>query len=121
MATVRAAEREGEHEWISRACQVLASADPTRIDQVLANLLGNAAKFTPAGGRIRVRLYEHAGEAVLLVEDSGPGVKPDLLPHIFELFAKDAAFARPQAASASALRWCGGWWSCTAALSAAEN
>ena len=93
VATVRAAEAEGEHEWTLELATVLASADPTRIDQVLANLLGNAAKFTPAGGRIRVRLYEHAGEAVLLVEDSGPGVKPDLLPHIFELFAKDSAFA----------------------------
>jgi CheY-like chemotaxis protein len=65
------------------------SADPTRIDQVLANLLGNAAKFTPSGGRIRVRIAEQSGEAVLTVEDSGPGVRPDLLPHIFELFSRD--------------------------------
>ncbi|HEV8109525.1 MAG TPA: hybrid sensor histidine kinase/response regulator [Burkholderiales bacterium] len=91
VATVRAAEREGEHEWTLELAPVLVSADPTRIDQVLANLLGNAAKFTPFGGRIRVRLAEQAGEAVLTVEDSGPGVRPDLLPHIFELFSRDAA------------------------------
>jgi signal transduction histidine kinase len=96
VATVRAAEREGEqHEWVLELPQVLASADPTRIDQVLANLLGNAAKFTPIGGRIRVRLAEQAGEAVLTVEDSGPGVRPDLLPHIFELFSRDAAAGDP--------------------------
>ena len=91
VATVRAAEREGEHEWILELAPVLVSADQTRIDQVLANLLGNAAKFTPSGGRIRVRIAEQSGEAVLTVEDSGPGVRPDLLPHIFELFSRDAS------------------------------
>ena len=95
VATVRAAEREGEHEWLLELAPVLVSADPTRIDQVLANLLGNAAKFTPSGGRIRVRLAEQAGEAVLTVEDNGPGVRPDLLPHIFELFSRDAAAGDP--------------------------
>jgi signal transduction histidine kinase len=89
VAAVRAAEQGREHEWTLELATVLTSADPTRIDQVLANLLGNAAKFTAAGGHIRVRLYEEAGEAVLSIEDSGPGVRPELLPHIFELFARD--------------------------------
>src|SRR5262249_800492 len=89
VASVRAAEREGEHEWTLELAPVLVSADLTRIDQVLANLLGNAAKFTPSGGRIHVRLAEQAGEAILTVEDSGPGVRPDLLPHVFELFSRD--------------------------------
>jgi CheY-like chemotaxis protein/two-component sensor histidine kinase len=91
VATLRAAEQGREHEWSLELETVLASADPTRIDQVLANLLGNAAKFTPADGRIRVRVREEAGEALLSVEDSGPGVRPELLPHIFDLFARDAA------------------------------
>jgi len=95
VATVRAAEREGEHEWTLELAPVLVSADPTRIDQVLANLLGNAAKFTPIGGRIRVSLAEQAGEAVLTVDDTGPGVRPDLLPHIFELFSRDPAAGDP--------------------------
>jgi signal transduction histidine kinase len=89
VAAVRAAEPGREHEWTLELATVLTSADPTRIDQVLANLLGNAAKFTPAGGRIRVRLHEEAGQAVLCIEDSGPGVRPELLPHIFDLFARD--------------------------------
>jgi signal transduction histidine kinase len=89
VAAVRAGERPDEHEWTLELATVLVSADPTRIDQVLANLLGNAAKFTPAGGRIRTRVCEEAGEALLVVEDSGPGVRPELLPHIFELFARD--------------------------------
>ena len=88
VATVRAGEREPAHEWTLELAPVLVSADATRIDQVLANLLGNAAKFTPRGGRIRVRLAEEAGEAVLSVEDSGPGIDRELLPHVFELFAK---------------------------------
>ena len=95
VATVRAAEREGDHEWVLELAPVLVSADPTRIDQVLANLLGNAAKFTPSGGRVRVRLAEQCGEALLTVEDSGPGVRPDLLPHVFELFSRDAAAGDP--------------------------
>jgi signal transduction histidine kinase len=93
VATVRAADRPDEHQWILELAAVLVSADPTRIDQVLANLLGNAAKFTPSGGRIRVQVCEQDGEAWLTVEDSGPGVRAELLPHIFELFAKDAVGA----------------------------
>jgi CheY-like chemotaxis protein len=89
VATARAGQQGVEHEWELDLHAVLVSADPTRVDQVLANLLGNAAKFTPAGGRIRVQLREEAGEAVLRIEDTGPGIRADLLPHVFDLFAKD--------------------------------
>jgi len=92
VAAVRAAEQGRGHEWTLELAPVLVSADPTRIDQVLANLLDNAAKFTPAGGSIRLRLREEAGEALLSVEDSGPGVPSELLPHVFELFQKDLSF-----------------------------
>jgi signal transduction histidine kinase/CheY-like chemotaxis protein len=91
VAAVRAGEDARSHEWKLELASVLVSADPTRIDQVLANLVGNAAKFTPPGGTIRVQLAEEAGEAVLSVEDSGPGVRPDLMPHVFEPFARDAS------------------------------
>jgi signal transduction histidine kinase/CheY-like chemotaxis protein len=92
VAAARAGDPGRAHEWKLELATVLVSADPTRIDQVLANLIGNAAKFTPAGGEIRVRLRQEAGEALLSVEDTGPGIRPELLPHIFDLFSKDITF-----------------------------
>jgi signal transduction histidine kinase len=89
VATARAAEAQGRHGWKLELAPVLVSADPTRIDQVLANLIGNAAKFTPAGGEIRLRVRHDGEEAVLTVEDTGPGVAPGLLPHVFEPFSRD--------------------------------
>ncbi|HEY4213750.1 MAG TPA: response regulator [Steroidobacteraceae bacterium] len=67
--------------------------DPTRMGQVLSNLLQNAAKFTPAGGKIRVESQiegdrEGATELVLSVSDSGVGISTDMLPRVFELFAQ---------------------------------
>jgi len=93
--TLRNTGQLQRHECFTQLESVWVNVDPTRIDQVLANLLGNAAKFTPSGGRVRVRLAEQSGEAVLTVEDSGPGVSPDLLPHVFELFSRDAAAGDP--------------------------
>ena len=76
VAAVRAGEPGRAHEWKLELDTVLVSADPTRIDQVLANLIGNAAKFTPAGGEIRVRVRQDGDEALLSVEDTGPGIRP---------------------------------------------
>jgi CheY-like chemotaxis protein len=64
------------------------TADPTRIIQVVANLLDNAAKYTPRGGEIAVTGSREAGEVVLRVRDSGIGIAPELLPRVFDLFAK---------------------------------
>jgi signal transduction histidine kinase len=63
-------------------------ADPTRLAQVLGNLLTNAAKYTPDGGVVRLSAARAGGEAVLRVRDSGAGIAADLLPHVFELFAQ---------------------------------
>ena len=90
VATVRAGAPAQGREWELDLRPVLVSADPTRIDQILGNLLGNAVKFTPSGGHIRVLVHEHAGVAVLLIEDDGPGIAAELLPHVFDHFAKDA-------------------------------
>ncbi len=95
VATIRASTQGREHDWQLELAPVLVSADPTRVDQVLANLLGNAAKFTPSGGRIALRLHEEAGEAVLTISDSGPGIPPELLPHVFELFTRDLSAPQP--------------------------
>jgi PAS domain S-box-containing protein len=60
--------------------------DAMRLEQVMLNLLGNAAKFTPEGGRIEVRLARHDTAASLTVSDTGQGIDPAMLPHIFETF-----------------------------------
>ena len=65
---------------------LFASADETRICQVLINLLSNAIKFTPSNGTITVRLTEQAGEAVLTVRDTGAGIEAGILPQIFTMF-----------------------------------
>lgn len=61
-------------------------ADPGRVEQVLANLIGNAAKFTPGGGEIRMRT--EVGEAYIRfsIEDTGPGVEPEAASSIFDPF-----------------------------------
>jgi signal transduction histidine kinase/ActR/RegA family two-component response regulator len=62
--------------------------DSTRLSQVVANLLTNAAKYTHAGGHITVRAAEDEGQVVLRVRDTGIGIAPDVLPHVFDLFVQ---------------------------------
>ena len=57
-----------------------------RLQQVIWNLLGNAIKFTPEGGRIDVRLTSDDKHAVIEISDNGIGIRPDFLPHVFERF-----------------------------------
>jgi len=63
-----------------------AEADPQRIRQVLLNLLSNAERHTPEGGRIAVRAERRDGEARVSVSDTGPGIPPGDLPYVFERF-----------------------------------
>jgi signal transduction histidine kinase/ActR/RegA family two-component response regulator len=63
-------------------------ADPTRLEQILSNLLGNALKFTDEGGQISVQVSEAAGAAVLRVRDTGVGISADVLPSVFDLFTQ---------------------------------
>ena len=63
-------------------------ADASRLEQVFVNLLTNAAKYTEPGGSIWVTVQQEGNEAVLRVRDSGVGIAPDLIPHIFELFTQ---------------------------------
>jgi signal transduction histidine kinase len=63
-------------------------ADPTRIAQVVSNLLNNAAKYTPPGGRIALKIKVADGDAVLSVSDTGIGIAEDALGKVFEMFAQ---------------------------------
>ncbi|HEU4366930.1 MAG TPA: GAF domain-containing protein [Methylomirabilota bacterium] len=70
---------------VSAGCG-LVLGDPLRLGQIAANLVANAVKFTPAGGRVCVRLAREGGEAVVTVADTGIGIPPELLAHVFDRF-----------------------------------
>jgi CheY-like chemotaxis protein len=70
---------------------VYVNGDAARLEQAFANLLDNAVKYTDAGGRVAVSLAAGAAEAVLQVQDTGIGIRPEMLPCIFDLFAQDAS------------------------------
>jgi two-component system OmpR family sensor kinase len=66
--------------------QVQVSGDRDRLKQVLLNLVGNALQYTPAGGQVTLALRKTGERAQLVVTDTGPGISPQDLPHIFERF-----------------------------------
>ncbi len=68
--------------------QIIVNADEVRLAQVLGNLLHNAAKFTPAGGRVTLAVAADADRAVIRVRDTGPGIAPEVMPTIFEPFTQ---------------------------------
>ena len=68
--------------------EVQAEVDATRIAQVVANLLNNAAKYTPAGGRLGLSLRVEDHEAVIAVSDNGIGIPPDQLSSVFDMFSQ---------------------------------
>ena len=68
--------------------RVVAAVDPTRIAQVVSNLLNNASKHSPRGARIRVALRRAAGKAIIDVVDPGAGIPPEQLDRIFQMFTK---------------------------------
>jgi signal transduction histidine kinase len=62
--------------------------DPTRLEQIATNLIDNALKYTPAGGRIMIEVHPEADDMVLTVRDSGVGIPSELLPHVFDVFVQ---------------------------------
>ncbi len=70
------------------AAPVIVNGDETRLAQVLGNLLSNAAKFTPTGGRVSLTVEAEADRAVVHVRDSGPGISPEMLTSLFEPFTQ---------------------------------
>jgi len=67
---------------------VVLDVDATRIEQVISNLLNNAAKYTPAGGRISLKVEREKDTVIIRVKDSGIGIKPGLLAAIFDMFVQ---------------------------------
>lgn len=65
---------------------ILIEVDPTRLAQVLLNLLNNAAKYTEPGGRIELKVEQEGRWLIFRVRDTGLGIPPEFLPHIFEMF-----------------------------------
>lgn len=73
---------------------IVVSFDYDRIVQVLSNLLGNAMKFTPRGGAVILQVQQRAGQVEFSLNNSGPGISPSDLPHVFERFWKIDNHAR---------------------------
>ena len=74
---------------------LLVDGDRLRLQQIAWNVLNNAVKFTPAGGSINIALHREERAAVFVVEDTGEGIEPSFLPHVFEMFRQaDASKSR---------------------------
>jgi signal transduction histidine kinase len=65
---------------------LMVQGSPVRLEQIVLNLLSNAIKFTEAGGSVSVNAGQSGGEAAVVVEDTGLGIAPEFLPHVFESF-----------------------------------
>ncbi len=106
----RLAEAKGIAVETELAPDVALVGDPARLRRLVVNLLGNAVKYTSAGGRIAVTLGVEGGLARLDVADTGIGIAPEDLPHVFDRFFRaDKARARAEGGTGLGLaiaRWC---------------
>jgi PAS domain S-box-containing protein len=89
--TVESTRRDADAKGVGLELSVGGGAtpvlgDPLRLGQILANLVANAVKFTSPGGRVRVRLGREGSEVVLSVADTGVGIAPEVLAHVFDRF-----------------------------------
>ena len=88
VATMRLSGDVREHTLTMDVQEAWIDADSTRIEQVAGNLLTNALKYTPPGGRVLVKVMPQGQEAVLEVRDNGVGIPPQLLERAFDLFVQ---------------------------------
>ncbi|WP_332813987.1 PAS domain-containing sensor histidine kinase [Ramlibacter sp.] len=84
-----ALQRGVQLEAVLPPVPLCVAIDRERFQQVLNNLMANAIKYTPAGGRVWCKATQEADQAVLRVEDTGIGIDPAVLPRIFDLFTRD--------------------------------
>jgi signal transduction histidine kinase len=77
-------------EFVRRRCtsRLVARADPEKLQQILLNLLSNAAKFTPRGGRVCLSAEREGDRVLIYVRDTGPGIPADRLDAIFDPFVQ---------------------------------
>ncbi len=97
--TVRPLMEERQHELTValRPGTLQLEADPTRLEQIIVNLLANAARYTDKGGEISLRARHEDDQIVIRVRDNGVGIPPEKLPQMFELFAQgDRTLARSE-------------------------
>jgi CheY-like chemotaxis protein/two-component sensor histidine kinase len=103
-STIKAALETVRLAAEAKSIQIQTMFDPTigqvlgdaaRLQQVIWNLLTNAVKFTPEGGRVEIQLQQIGSQAQIQVRDTGKGISPDFLPHVFEYFRQaDATTTR---------------------------
>jgi signal transduction histidine kinase len=74
--------------WVD-GVRAMVNGDPERLQQIANNLLSNAVKFTPPGGKVDVSVKLNGESADLVVSDTGRGIRPDFLPHVFERFRQE--------------------------------
>jgi PAS domain S-box-containing protein len=87
----QAEEKGVDLRLVSEGGPTAVAADPDRLEQVVGHLLTNAIKFTPAGGEVRVRVVPSAQHVAIEVQDTGEGIPPEMLPHVFERFRPGGA------------------------------
>jgi signal transduction histidine kinase len=82
-------------EYAAAGDDVTVHGDASRLQQIVWNLLANAVKFTPTGGKVRVEVRRNVGNVELIVQDTGMGIDPTFLPHVFDRFRQaDASMTR---------------------------
>lgn len=81
-----AADAKGVDIIIGTACDGAAAGDSAVLQQVFWNLIGNAIKFTPRGGRVEIAVVEAGGHTLVSVSDTGEGIDPEFLPYVFDRF-----------------------------------
>ncbi len=88
VGTFESTGRLAAHTVAVDARNVAVDADPARLEQIVANLLDNALRYTPPGGHVSLTVAREGDDAVLRVADDGPGIEAELLPRIFDIFVQ---------------------------------
>ena len=91
LETFRATGRSNGYDLAHDLAGGWVDGDATRLEQIASNLIDNALKYTPSGGRIEVRTWTENGEVVLTVRDNGVGIAAELLPHVFDVFVQGSS------------------------------